>query len=101
MTEMVAEVKRNPKKISIPKLKDIKCLFMSDVFVPLYLIIRYLEMNKDKEIERLERQLAKKNGLATYADSGKRLSDMKYCGIATPIQRLVTIIKYPFHHRID
>ena len=24
---------------------------------------------------------AKKNGLATYADSGKRLSDMKYCEI--------------------
>ena len=28
-------------------------------FVPLYLIIRYLDMNKDKKIERLERQLAK------------------------------------------
>lgn len=28
-------------------------------FVPLYLIIRYLDMNKDKKIERLERQLAR------------------------------------------
>ena len=24
-----------------------------------------------------------------------------YCRIATPIQRLVTILEYPFHHRID
>ena len=34
-------------------------MFASIVFVHLYLIIRYFNMNKEKKIERLERQLAK------------------------------------------
>ena len=34
-------------------------MYVEYFFVSLYLIIKYLDMNKDKKIERLERQLAK------------------------------------------
>ena len=43
-----------PRKIVLKKLA-----YINYFFAPLYLIIRYLSMNKDKKIERLERQLAK------------------------------------------